>query len=592
MVHARSLLVLVAVGLAFADASIVALALPDLYGELDVSIVAVSWVLTIYAATVAVVAPLAHLATRRLPPAALVAGGAAVFAAGSLASGLAGSLELLLAARVVQAAGAAALLAGSPSVLRRLGSGPAAWTLAGTVGAAAGPALGGVVTQLADWRMVFVLQVPVALLALLAVVAGPLPGPAVVGSPDDRLGARRPAWLADAALGLVFASLTGVLFLAVLLLVVVWGHEPIRAALVVLAVPVGAALARPAGHDSSPAVRAVVGPLLLAGGLATLALLPGISDAWVAGALFAAGLGLGIVSQLLGPVAVPPHSGPGSAARSTSARHLGFVLGLAVIAPVVSAGVEGSVDRAAQAAVGTVLDARLPAPQKVGLAIDLQRAVDGTPRGQVPDLEAAVRPELLADDRVTGVLDDLDDRVAAIVTRGFRPAFAVAAGFALLAAVPALLAVRAAGLPAPASTARSTRRFALAGAGAVALVLPLAALPAGATTFGGWQPADPCVARPDPYPGGSLGDLSQRLVLSGLNGAACELGTSREQLLIDLDEGRLRGPAAEDALRSGLRRAVQDSEDRGSLPGWAASALEWAVDRAPVDWFLDRLGID
>src|SRR4051794_37182810 len=165
--RARSTILLLAVGLAFADASIVALALPDLYRELGVSIVATSWVLTIYALTVAIVAPLAYLLTRRLSAAALAAGGGVVFAIGSLWCGAAGSLELLLGARVFQAAGAAALLAGTPAVLARLGSGPAAWTLAGTIGAAAGPFVGGVVTQLADWRVVFLLQIPVALAAVV-----------------------------------------------------------------------------------------------------------------------------------------------------------------------------------------------------------------------------------------------------------------------------------------------------------------------------------------------------------------------------------------------------------------------------------------
>jgi MFS family permease len=540
---------------------------------------------------VAIVAPLAHLATRRLSPVALAAGGGIVFAAGSLWCGAAGSLELLLAGRVVQAAGAAALLAGTPSVLARLGSGPAAWTLAGTVGAAAGPFVGGVVTQLVDWRLVFVLQVPVAIAAVVALLAGRVPA-AVPGPPPPEAGAgRRVAWLADASLGLVFAGLTGVLFLAVLLLVVVWGHEPVHAALVVLAVPLGAGLSRPLAHGASPVARAAAGPLLLAGGLATLALLPTAADGWVFAALLACGLGLGVVSQLLGPLAVPPHAGPGSAARSTSARHLGLVLGLVVIAPVVAAGVDASIVRASQAAVATVLDARLPAPQKVGLAIDLQRAVDDTPRGQVPDLEAALRPSLRDDARVAGVLDDLHEAVTATVTRGFRAAFGVASLFALLAALPALAAVTLGRRSAAERPRLGARRAVLVGAAVTAVALPLAAVPAGAAEFGRWQPTDPCAAGPDPYAGSTLGDLSQRLVLSGLNGAACELGTSREQLLIDLDDGKVTGDRAEEALRAGLSRAVDDAEARGTLPGWLAAGLGWAVDHAPVSWFLERLGI-
>src|SRR3954454_17829991 len=84
-----------AVGLAFADASVVALALPDLYGEFDTSIVGVSWVLTTYALAVAVTAVPVALLHRRARPLALVVAGAVVFAVASLVAGFANSLALL-----------------------------------------------------------------------------------------------------------------------------------------------------------------------------------------------------------------------------------------------------------------------------------------------------------------------------------------------------------------------------------------------------------------------------------------------------------------------------------------------------------------
>ena len=66
-----------AVALAFADASVVALALPDLYGEFDTTIVGVSWVLTTYALAVAVAAVPVALLHRRVRPLHLVVIGAA-----------------------------------------------------------------------------------------------------------------------------------------------------------------------------------------------------------------------------------------------------------------------------------------------------------------------------------------------------------------------------------------------------------------------------------------------------------------------------------------------------------------------------------
>src|SRR6476646_3261415 len=110
-------LLVVAVGLAFADASVVALALPDLYAEFDTTIVGVSWVLTTYALVVAVVAVPIAILHRRVRPLSLVVGGIAVFAASSLVAGFAPSLAVLLVARGGQGVGAALLLAGSLPVL-------------------------------------------------------------------------------------------------------------------------------------------------------------------------------------------------------------------------------------------------------------------------------------------------------------------------------------------------------------------------------------------------------------------------------------------------------------------------------------------
>src|SRR5215217_2680482 len=67
-----SVLLVVAVALAFADASVVALALPDLYAEFDTTIIGVSWVLTTYALVVALVAVPVALFHRKVRPLSLV----------------------------------------------------------------------------------------------------------------------------------------------------------------------------------------------------------------------------------------------------------------------------------------------------------------------------------------------------------------------------------------------------------------------------------------------------------------------------------------------------------------------------------------
>jgi hypothetical protein len=121
---------------------------------------------------------------------------------------------------------------------------------------------------------------------------------------------------------------------------------------------------------------------------------------------------------------------------------------------------------------------------------------------------------------------------------------------------------------------------------------------AGASDFGTYTKADPCTASPLTYPGKGIDGAVQRIALSGLNGAACDLGTTREELVLSLDpKGDVgdvhwdRDTAAQ-AVKSGTSRAIDDAVDRGSLPGWAGRVLGFVVDRAPLGWLLQRLPIN
>ena len=87
------------------------------------------------------------------------------------------------------------------------------WTLAGTFGAALGPALGGALTQAFDWRAIFVFQAPIAGVALLAAFGSHVRSPTL----DPSRGPLRRTFPANVALALVFGALVGALFLAVLL---------------------------------------------------------------------------------------------------------------------------------------------------------------------------------------------------------------------------------------------------------------------------------------------------------------------------------------------------------------------------------------
>ena len=177
MSERRSLLVwfvAVAVAIAFADSSIVVLALPELYGRFDTTIEGVSWVVTAYNASVALVALALVFVVHRWRASRVLAGGLSVFVVASIACASSNSLSFLIGARCVQGAGAALLLAGALPILVSLtGSdtrGSAIWTVAGTFGAALGPALGGAVTEVFDWRAIFAVQAPLAALGLIAAV--------------------------------------------------------------------------------------------------------------------------------------------------------------------------------------------------------------------------------------------------------------------------------------------------------------------------------------------------------------------------------------------------------------------------------------
>jgi hypothetical protein len=129
---------------------------------------------------------------------------------------------------------------------------------------------------------------------------------------------------------------------------------------------------------------------------------------------------------------------------------------------------------------------------------------------------------------------------------------------------------------------------ALAVAAAALITFELAA---GALGFGERLARDPCTARPG-VPGRGVDPTLQRIVLDGLDGAACKLGTTREELVLSFDEdSRADVPwtreALEDALRAGLLEAIDRAEERGGIGSLEARLLEEVVRRAPIEWLID-----
>ena len=434
-------LVAAAVAFAFADSSIVVLALPELYGRFDTTIEGVAWVITTYNVAVAVVALGLVLLVHRLNAAAVLATGLVIFLAASIACASAGSLEFLIVSRGVQGAGAALLLAGSMPVLAALtgspASGAALWTLAGTFGAALGPALGGVLTQAFDWRAIFAAQAPVAALALLAVL-GSRAHAVVEEGWRPSLARTLPANL---CLGLLFGALVGALFLAVLLVITVWGYSPIGGAAIVSALPLAGIAARPLEKRLPRLVAVYGGAALLTGGLLGLALLPSASVFFAVWSLALCGAGIGLAVPLLSGAALSPG---GDLARSgtltVGARHVGLVVALVAIAPLLASRVPEAGDTALLKATAVLLDSPAGLDKKVPVALDLRGAFAAAREGQTPDLAAPFNAHGAEhDSQLAATRDDLVGTIESTITRAFRPAFLLSAGFAALALLAAFL---------------------------------------------------------------------------------------------------------------------------------------------------------
>src|SRR4051812_25675912 len=179
------------------DLFIVNVALPQIARDFHVrgdAIADLSWVLNAYAIVYASLLVLFGRAAERYPREHGFLLGVAIFVAASAACGAATSVAMLVAFRVVQAAGAALLtptslglvLATTPAE-RRQGA-VRAWTAVGGLAAAAGPVVGGLLVA-ASWRWVFLVNVPIGLTAL---VVGWRRLPHVPGHPvrrPDALGA-------------------------------------------------------------------------------------------------------------------------------------------------------------------------------------------------------------------------------------------------------------------------------------------------------------------------------------------------------------------------------------------------------------------
>jgi MFS family permease len=441
-----------AVALAFADASIVVLALPQIIGELNTTISHVTWVIMGYNLALIVGVFGFAVAARRIDPRRAVLIGLALFGLASIGCAVSGSLKELVGFRCIQGLGGALLVCGSLPLVARSGragrSETASWAAAAAIGAAVGPAAGGILTQVFDWRAIFVAQAPAALVAGIAVLSAtsePREPAPEDSQPRPELG---PA-IANVALLLLSAALIGALFLVVLLLIDIWHLEPIAAAAVVSALPVTTAVFERLARGRSPLLVSAVGAILLALGLLGVAVPSHKELGWVFLALVFGGAGLGMSFTALTDAALQGR-GPvtARAARTVAARDAGLVLGLLLLTPVFVHDLNGASKRAVPPLAVAIYSAPMSTQVKNEVAKEMVTAYGQTPKGQLPDFApafASVQSTLHTDAATNRTLAVVHKKVDAVVervaTESFHRALRYCALFAV-AVLPLLLLAR------------------------------------------------------------------------------------------------------------------------------------------------------
>ncbi len=392
------------------DVTIVNVALPDMARGLHTSFPDLQWVLSLYALVLASLVLTAGSIADRLGRRAVYLGGLAIFAASSLACGLSGSVGMLIAARGVQGLGAAAMFATTMALIsssysgKDLGIAFGIWGAVNGGASAAGPLAGGLLATHFGWRWIFLVNLPVSVVAvvltLLVVHESRDPHPRridlpgmvsfTVGAASLAYALIRGSWGSTATLGLLAVavvaliafvavervrrdpmldlsllrnpSFTTLLVAVALLPAAAWatmayqslwlqsvlGLSPIQAGSLVLpcslvTFAVSVVIGRVL-HATSPRLLIGTGMLLIgAGAFAQSMIRTGSGWAVEVPGLLLVGLGAGLVLAPLSAAAMAlvPRSRAGMASGAVNTfRQLGYAFGVAVLGEVFRGGLE------------------------------------------------------------------------------------------------------------------------------------------------------------------------------------------------------------------------------------------------------------
>ncbi|CAM3988831.1 MFS transporter [Kibdelosporangium persicum] len=388
------------------DVTIVTIALPDMARTLDASLNGLQWVIDAYALALAALVLASGSLADQIGRKRTYLGSLVVFGLASLACGLAPTTGILVVSRAVQGIGGAAMLATTLAIVnvtyhgRDRGIALGVWGAVAGAASATGPVVGGLLTEFLGWRWIFLINIPVAVVAIWLTAkvvsesrnphARGVDVPGVVtftaGTAAITFGlmeAGQHAWASARVLGWIGAGVVILIGFAVLqarssnamldlglfrqwsfpvvLLAAmafsfaafaympflsVWlqqrlGMQALAAGLVLLPMSLAAfVVAGTVGrHLHSVPFRYTLGVGLGLIGLGALLLTTGDSWAVTLPGMLVTGLGVGVTGQALpgAIMATVPHHRAGMASGALNTfRQLGFALGVAVLGTVVS----------------------------------------------------------------------------------------------------------------------------------------------------------------------------------------------------------------------------------------------------------------
>jgi len=167
------LVVVVGAFMSFLDSSIVNVALSNMMAVLGVSTEDIQWVLIAYMLSCGIVIPTSAFLCERFGHRRIYIISLIIFTAGSALCGLSWNLNMMIAARIIQAVGGGLIIPVSMAIVyylvprEKMGAAMGFWGLAAVLGPSIGPTLGGYIVDALSWEWIFYVNVPIGLITIL-----------------------------------------------------------------------------------------------------------------------------------------------------------------------------------------------------------------------------------------------------------------------------------------------------------------------------------------------------------------------------------------------------------------------------------------